>query len=500
MKALPLVRHNIIANYSGRAWTSLLSLAFVPLYIKLMGVEVYGLLGIFMSLGALLSLLDMGLSATLSRELPRLSTVDESAQEARNLVRTFEVVYWGTGVVIGIAVVLLAPLIARYWIHSGAVGRETVEYALMIMGMSIAFQWPGGLYSGGLMGLQRQVVLNVIRSSMVTLQHVGALLVLLLISPTILAFFFWQSFVGLLTTIVLGIWVWKSLPESRSAAKFERALLVKNWRFATGMTGISLVTMLLTQLDKIILSKWLSLQAFGYYMLAFNVANSLNNVSFPIYSALLPKFTQLVASGDMNGLAALYHKGARLLSALMLPVAMTVIFFSNEILALWLNNPVVSENAQPILVLLMIGTAFNAMMVVPFSLQLAHGWTRFSIYKNLIASVFLVPLLLVLIDWYQGIGAAIVWLILNLGYLAIEVPIMHRRLLTTEMRNWYRYDIIQPLMLVAVVALCFHMAMPDHASRLITFFWILITLMFSFAVAAWGTGYLGFKKLRAGAS
>jgi len=499
VKALPLVRHNIIANYSGRAWMSLLSLAFVPLYIKLMGVEVYGLLGIFMSLGALLSLLDMGLSATLSRELSRLSTVDDSAQEGRNLVRTFEVVYWGTGVVIGIAVVLLAPLIARHWINSGEVGRETVEYALMIMGMSIAFQWPGGIYSGGLMGLQRQVVLNVIRASMVTLQHVGALLVLLLISPTILAFFFWQSFVGLLTTIALGVWVWKSLAESNSAAKFERALLVKNWRFATGMTGISLVTILLTQLDKIILSKMLSLEVFGYYMLAFNVANSLNNLSFPIYSALLPKFTQLVASGDMNGLASLYHKGARLLSALLLPVATTVIFFSNEILALWLNDPVVSENVQPILVLLVIGTAFNAMMVVPFSLQLAHGWTRFSIYKNLIASVFLVPLLLVLVNRYQGIGAAIVWFILNLGYLAIEVPIMHRRLLKAEMRNWYRLDIIQPLLLVSLVVLCFYMALPNNASQSITFAWILMTLIFSFAVSAWSTGYFDLKKLRAGA-
>lgn len=500
MKALPLVRHNIIANYSGRAWTSLLSLAFVPLYIKLMGVEVYGLLGIFMSLGALLSLLDMGLSATLSRELSRLSTVDNSAQEARNLVRTFEVVYWGTGVVIGVAVVLLAPLIARYWINSGEVASETIKYALMIMGMSIAFQWPGGIYSGGLMGLQRQVVLNVIRSVMVTVQHVGALLVLLLISPTILAFFLWQSFVGLLTTIALGIWVWRSLAESSALARFKRELLVKNWRFATGMTGISLVTILLTQLDKIVLSKMLSLETFGYYMLAFNVANNLNNFATPIYSALFPKFTQLVASGDVNGLISLYHKGTRLLSALMLPVAMTVIFFSKEILALWLNDPVVSENTQPILVLLMIGTAMSTVMVMPYALQLAHGWTRFSIYKNLIAAAFLVPLLLVLVDWYQGIGAALVWLILNLGYLALEVPIMHRRLLKTEMRNWYQRDIIHPLLLVGGVVLFFYMTMPDDASRLITFFWILITLMSSFAVSTWTTGYLNFKRLKAGAS
>lgn len=499
MKALPSLRHNIIANYSGRAWTSLLSLAFVPLYIKLMGVEVYGLLGVFMSLGALLSLLDMGLSATLSRELSRLSTVSDTADEARNLVRTFEVVYWGTGVLIGIVVVLMAPLIARYWINTGEVSYETVEYALKLMGISIAFQWPGGIYTGGLIGLQRQVVLNVIRSVMVTVQHVGALLVLVLISPTVLTFFLWQSFVGLMTTIALGIWVWKSLAGSCSAAKFDRILLVKNWRFATGMTGISLVTILLTQLDKIILSKMLPLEVFGYYMLAFNVANSLNNFSFPIYSALLPKFTQLVAMGDVEGLASLYHKGTRLLSTLMIPIVTTVIFFSNEILALWLNDPAVSENVQPILVLLMIGTALNALMVVPFSLQLAHGWTRFSIYKNLIASLLLVPLLLILVNRHQGIGAAIVWLVLNLGYLVIEVPIMHRRLLKKEMRIWYRRDIIQPLLQVLVVVLSLYIALPDNASQSITFAWILVTLIFSYAASAWGTRYSDLQKLRADA-
>ena len=50
-----------------------------------MGVEVYGLLGVFMSLSALFALLDMGLSATLNRELSRLSVTEDSAQESRNL-------------------------------------------------------------------------------------------------------------------------------------------------------------------------------------------------------------------------------------------------------------------------------------------------------------------------------------------------------------------------------------------------------------------------------
>ena len=48
-----------------------MSLAFVPLYIKFMGIESYGLVGIFVSLPALFGVLDMGLSTTLNRELTK---------------------------------------------------------------------------------------------------------------------------------------------------------------------------------------------------------------------------------------------------------------------------------------------------------------------------------------------------------------------------------------------------------------------------------------------
>lgn len=496
MKTVPSVRGNIIANFAGRAWAGIFSLAFVPLYIKLMGVEVYGLLGIFMSLSALLSLLDMGLSATLSRELSRLSAVENSEQESRNLVRTFEAVYWGIGILIGIAVVTLAPLITKYWINSSSVSSETVEQALIIMGFLIAFQWPGAIYSGGLMGLQRQVVLNAIRSVTVTVQHGGAVLVLLFISPSILLFFLWQAFVGLLATIALAVWLWKSLPKSSRQVRFDKALLVKNWRFASGMMGISLVTILLTQLDKIILSKMLTLEMFGYYMLAFNVANALNNLVTPIFSALFPKFTQLVASAEENNLITLYHKGCRLLSVLVLPAAVTIAIFAKEVLDLWLDDPMAVQNAHQILTLLMIGTALNAVMTLPYALQLAHGWTKLAFYKNVIAVVLLIPLMVWMVQMYQGLGAAWVWIILNLGYLIIEVPIMHRRLLKGEMGKWYGRDIILPIVIVTIIGLVGRAILPVDSSKLITLLGVLSIFALSFVASAWVAGYLNIKMLK----
>lgn len=37
----------ILPNFGGKAWQALMSLTFVPLYIKFMGIEFYGLVGIF---------------------------------------------------------------------------------------------------------------------------------------------------------------------------------------------------------------------------------------------------------------------------------------------------------------------------------------------------------------------------------------------------------------------------------------------------------------------
>ncbi len=496
MGSTPSVFHNIIANFAGKAWKGIFGLAFVPIYIQLMGVEVFGLIGIFLSLSALFDLLDMGLSTTLNRELSRLSVAENSAQESRNLVRTFEVVYWGIGIVIGIAVIILAPLLAKYWINSTSISSETIEHALLIMGMLLAAQWPNAIYSGGLKGLQRQVGLNVIKSVSVTVRHGGAVLVLLYVSPSILSFFLWQAFVALLTTIVLAIWLWKSLPKSEHRSKFDKNLLVKNWKFASGMIGISLVTVILTQLDKIILSKMLTLEMFGYYMLALSVANTVRGLVIPIFSALFPKFTQLVASAEESNLIALYHKSCQLMSVFVLPVAITIAVFAKEILTLWLGGTMAAQNSHQILTLLIIGTALNALMILPFALQLAYGWTKLAIYKNVVAIIFLVPLIVWMVQMYQGIGAAWAWIILNLAYLIFEVPIMHRRLLKGEMGKWYSRDVFLPILIVSTIGLIAHEILPVDSSKMIMLLGVLSTLALSFIASAWATGHLNIQFIQ----
>jgi len=443
---MSLLERNIIANFSGSICQTLMALIFIPLYIKFMGIESWGLIGIFTTLQVMFGLLDIGLSSTLNREMARLSVLSGREQEMRNLVRTLEVIYWGIAIFVVIIVVSLSPYIAHHWIKAGQLSPKTIEQALLIMGFLIALQLPIGFYSGGLMGLQRQVLLNVINVSMSTLRGAGAVLILWLISPTIQAYFLWQIVISTITSFFLARFLWRKLPLGEKRSVFQKQLLKGVWRFAAGMSGISILAVILTQLDKIILSKMLSLEMFGYYTLASVVAMSLGRLFTPVFYGFYPRFTQLVSMGDQEGLKQLYHKSCQLMSVLILPVAIVIALFSHEVLLIWTQNQATADKTYLLLSILICGTALHGLMHLPFALQLASGWTRLSLLKNLVAVILLVPLIIFMTANFGATGAASVWFTLNIGYLFFEIPIMHRKLLRKEKWRWYGQDVCLPLM------------------------------------------------------
>ena len=440
-----LLQKNITANFLGSIWQALIGLIFVPFYIKFMGIESWGLVGFFITLQAIFGLLDMGLTSTLNRELARLSVLPHKEQEIRNLVRTLEMLYWGIALLVGITTVLLSPLLAHHWIKAGELPVQTIKQSLLIMGFAVALQMPVGFYSGGLMGLQKQVLLNVTNVCMSTLRGAGAVFLLWLVAPTIQTFFIWQIIITVIHILFLALFLWRQLPVSTERSVFEEQLLKNTWRFAAGMSGIFILATILTQLDKIILSKMLSLEMFGYYTLA-GVASSVIPVllGVPVFNALFPRFTSLAAVNDNMALKLLYHQGSQLMATLVLPVASVLAFFSFDILLLWTGSAKTADAASPIASILVIGMALNCLMAMPYALQLSHGWTSIGLRINTFLIITLVPAIYFMTTRYGAVGAAAVSVVLNSIYMLIGVPLTHDRLLKGEMSRWFIEDIIPP--------------------------------------------------------
>jgi O-antigen/teichoic acid export membrane protein len=254
--------------------------------------------------------------------------------------------------------------------------------------------------------------------------------------------------------VLLRLALWRSLPKAETPARFAPALFAQLWRYGAGLSGIGILAMLVVELDKIILSKMLPLEEFGYYMLASTLALGINLIIVPIFSAMQPRLTQLVARGDDTGLRQLYHKGCQLMTVLVMPVALGLCFFSEQILHIWTRDATIAHFAAPLLSLLSVGTALNALMNVPYALQLAHGWIRLALISTAIAVVVLIPALIWMIWNYGAIGAAAIWVMLNLGSVLFSLPIIYAKFLRGEFRYWLLVDFARPtLAVLAVVGL-----------------------------------------------
>ena len=447
------VKTNFFANLAGSGWTALVGLACTPLYIRFMGMEAYGLIGFYFMLQGVLQILDLGLSPTMNREMARYGVLPGNAGEARDFVRTLEVGYWAMGILIGCAVWYGAPYIASHWIRAGDISPSEVRRAVTIMGALTALQWPLTFYQGGLLGLQRQVLLNGITIATATLSGGGALLVLWLVSPTVSVFFSWQIAVSLLQAGVTTFALWRCLPDSGRAARFDPAITRNIWGFAAGMSGITITALVLMQLDKVILSKMLTLEIFGYYVLAGMVGSGLSGLLItPMFNTIFPRFSALVAARDEKSLLEMYHGSTQVMAVMILPAAAVVAFFSWEIMHLWTGSPEIANNTASIVSILVSGTALNGLMNLPYALQLSHGWTRLGLAINTFFILTLVPAIILMTRHFGAAGAASVWLGLNGIYMIIGVPLTHRRLLKGEALRWFTKDIGVPLAGTLIIA------------------------------------------------
>ena len=199
------LKRNVVANYLGQAWVALMALAFVPVYIGFLGMEAFGLIGLFAVIQTWLTLLDMGMTPTLTREMARYEAGEHSVQSVADLLRTLELLCVGFAALIGGGLFLSAGWLAHQWLRAEGLTPEAIESAIRVAAIVVALRFVESLYRGAIYGLQRQVWFNVVNAGVSTARSVGMIAVLVWVAPTIEAFLIWQA---IWAAIPVALLVW----------------------------------------------------------------------------------------------------------------------------------------------------------------------------------------------------------------------------------------------------------------------------------------------------
>ena len=474
---------NAMANFLGRGWATALNLLSVPVYIHLMGIEAYGLIGIFATLEAMLNILDMGLSPAVNREMARYSVLPDKRHEMRDMARTLEIIYWVIGLLAGGVVYLLAYFLATHWVNAEGLNPQELRRAFQVMGVLIVARWPLTFYLGAMRGLERQVLLNIVTSIMATIRIGGTTAALLLAnSPMITLFFGCQVIAALLEVGVLVVLLSRTLPSVEHRGVFRFPLLRSIRGFMFGMMGFSLLNLGRCMADRILFSNLMSLEMFGYYSLASVGATGLYQIVGPIEHAILPRFARYFSKETTESggaLSALYHRSSQVFMSCIFPPAVILIIYSQEVLRVWTGDSELSEKGGYFLGLLAICVLFNTLTTMPMAVQKAYGWTSLMIKSNMAACIVLFPVLFFLAYHVSLTSAVAFRAVVFGGYALVISGGLHRRLMVGEFRSWLFSDVGIPALTSFCLCIIARFFIPETDSRFVLGTWLVSICLFA---------------------
>lgn len=468
------IHRNLLANFLGQGWVAAMSIAFVPVYVAHLGVEAYALIGFFAVLQGWLALLDFGMSPTLNREMARATAGAHTPTSVADLLRSIEVVCFIIALLAAGTIWLASSWIARDWLDPQKLSPTTVAHAIAVMGLVIGLRFFEGIYRGALLGMERQVWFNTANAVLATIRYAGAAALVLML-PSIEAFFWFQAAMSLVTIIFFAAATHRWLPPAERRGRFSVASLRTVAAFATGLALTTLTGLLLTHADKLMLARLLSLKEFGEYMLAVALAGLFPMLIMPVATAFYPSLTRAVVAGDNEQLVRKYRTASELTALLIAPAVAICVLFPDAVILAWTGNHALASEVGPVLRFLSIGMAANGLLQVPFALQLAHGWTTLPLKLNSAAVAVLLPGEYFAVVHFGAPAAAFVWALVNVAVLPVATILMHRRLLPAERDRWAYRAVLLPLACtMALVGLVALLGSDPHASTRLDAFGILI--------------------------
>jgi len=465
------LKKNILASYATQIYVTLVGILILPLYLKYMGAEAYGLVGFFTMLQAWFNLLDMGLTPTVARETARFHGGATDALSYRRLLRALQLIFFAIAMLGGGAMFVFSGLIADRWLNVQTLPLAQVELALQLMAVSVALRWMSGLYRGCISGSERLVWLGGFNAFVATLRFVGVLPVLIWVGHSPTVFFTYQLLVAVVELAGLAAKSYRLFPAVPQgqllgwspANLFAPIKPVLNFSLSIAFT--SSVWVLVTQTDKLVLSKILPLADYGYFTVAVLLASGIMIVSGPISSALLPRMTRLQAEGQHDALIALYRQATQLVIVVAIPAALVLIFFAPQVLWAWTGDAALTSKAAPVLRLYAIGYAFLAVGAFPYYLQYAKGQLRMHLIGSALFLLLLIPSVIWAATRHGVTGAGWAWLVSNAVYFIVWVPLVHEKFIPGMHWSWMWADVLRPAVLPSLAALLISIIYPWGEAR-----------------------------------
>lgn len=467
-----LVAKNTIYNLLGYGIPLLVALIIIPLLIRELGEERFGILNLVWIVIGYFSFFDFGIGRTLTKII--------AEKIGSNQTSEIPAIFWTSfitmilfSVVSSFILFLFVPyLVNEVFVISNNLKDESLAtFYLLIISIPVVTTSAG--LRGVLEAYQDFAIVNFIRVLLGILTFLGPLICLIFVNSL-----FWIVFV--LITIRIAIWLsymvrcLKINLSIKQQIKFNSGLMKPILKLGGWITVANLVAPFLIFSDRFLIGSLVSVTAVTYYATPYEVVTKLLLIPGALVVVLFPVFSASYKSSPEFS-KKIFITGTKFIFLILYPVIILIINFSYEGMQFWLGKNF-ADNSGLILQLLAIGVLFNSLAAIPFNFFQGIGKPRIPAIVNLIELPFyLIIMWFVIKEW--GInGAAVIWLIRILIDTAILFFIAQKKI---KIFNMTDYKLL--VFFLMIIPLLFPFFISD--------LWIKLSLLFiilaSYAFISW---------------
>jgi len=365
-----LIVRNTTLNFFGLAVPLAIGFVTIPMVVRALGNERFGILALVWVVFGYFGLFDLGLGRTTTRFIADALGRNETDKLPGTVWTTIHL-QTVIGLFAGALSHLAAPLIVRRVLNipDGFVG-ETI-LTLRLVGWSLPVMFVGSSLRGVLEAAQRFDLVNAVKVPVNVLFYllplVGVALGFEL--PGIVVLLVLSRLAALAVWGVMGLGV---LPALRAKPVFRRELVRPLFSFS-GWLGLSSILYAVTSsVDRLVIGSVITVEAVAYYSAPYEAINRIGVVPSSLSMVLFPAFSFLDAGGRTDRTETLFARSMKFILLLTGPVFLLLVFFAGDFLRLWLGPDFAAQSGFVVKVLAA-GFLVNSVVAVPNNYLIGIG-------------------------------------------------------------------------------------------------------------------------------
>jgi O-antigen/teichoic acid export membrane protein len=400
-----LLAKNTVWSIGASVASILIALFSVPILLKYLGTDRFGVISLVWIVEGQFSLFDLGLSQALTK------LVAERLGLARQ--REISAIFWGSlfvMAVFGLLGGIILRLSSSWLVHValkvpiGIQGETLTAFHLVAVSLPIVISGAG--LRGLLAAYQRFDLLSAVRVPISLFSYLVPLAVIPF-SRSLRPFIFVLILARFASWLIHFALCLKVSPQLKSNLTLQGVPWSQMFHFGGWMTVTNIVSPIMVNIDRLLIGALISMSAVAYYATPYEAATKLWIIPTAISGVLFPAFATALAH-DRHRAALLFDKGVKYIFLSLFPVVLGTLALGPLVLQLWLG-PTFAQNSIWVLRFLVVGVFANSLAQVPFwQIQAANR-------PDLPAKVHLMELpCYLLVFWtltksYGIEGAAVAW-------------------------------------------------------------------------------------------